>query len=154
MNWSTEFTYVAQAIQPFAFAAATSLLAYGANWLRHHTKSQLLLNAINLADTLAGTLVSAANQTIVNDLKKNGKWTSQTAQDVKANVLAELKRLLPADAKNLLTSAMSDLDTYLSNLIEQHVSYRSALHFSTRTPEPAPAPTPDPVSTKAKKAAS
>ena len=117
------------AILPLAAAAATGLLAKGAQYALHavagikNTQVRDTLDwAIMTAEDLAQTVVTATNQATVNDLKTTGQWTATTAEAAKTAAMSALEAQLPAAAHAALAQAIADLPGYLGTLIEAAVA--------------------------------
>ena len=70
---------------------------------------------------MAFDIVEAGNQTIVDSLKKNGKFDKEAQEKVKADAVAKLKATLSDSAKDLLEDVVGDLDLWLDTLIESSV---------------------------------
>lgn len=65
--------------------------------------------------------VVALMQTTVKGLKEKGKWDAAIAKDVFNEALNETKYQLGKDGLKLLEEKVSDVDAYLTNLIESIV---------------------------------
>jgi len=94
------------ALLPLAVAAATGLLAKGAQYALHATaglKNQQLRDsldwAITTAEALADDVVVAVNQTVVNRLKATGTWDAAAATAAKTAALNALEAQLPTAAR-------------------------------------------------------
>ena len=76
----------------------------------------------SLATGAAGVVVTALNQTVVNDLKATGGWNAQTAADTRATAISRLKDLLGAPAVMALQAGRGSVDPYLGQLVEYAVA--------------------------------
>lgn len=65
--------------------------------------------------------VVALMQTTVKELKENGKWDKDIAIDIFNQALTETKYQLGKEGMELLKEKVSDVDAYLTNLIESIV---------------------------------
>ena len=117
------------AIAPFAVAAATGLLAKGAQYALHAVASiqnKTLRDgldwAITTAEGLAKNAVVAANQDLVNAAKATGQWSATEASKVFQSVLATVMANLGTNAKAILEKELPDLPAFLSTLIEAQVA--------------------------------
>ena len=116
------------------------LVPYTVNFLRAKTKSALagmenpefslgedqllsidVVGLIGKVSDMAFDIVEAGNQTIVDSLKKNGKFDKEAQEKVKADAIATLKSTLSETAKDLLSDVVGDLDLWLDTLIESSV---------------------------------
>ena len=120
---------VAEVLLPLAAAAATGLLAKGAQYALHavagikNTQVRDALDwAITTAEDLAHTVVVATNEATVNAIKAAGTWNATTAQAAKTAAVSALEAQLPTAAHQALATAISDLPGYLSTLIEAAVA--------------------------------
>lgn len=76
----------------------------------------------SLAAGVAGVVVTALNQTVVNDLKATGGWNPQTAADTRATAILRLKDLLGPSAVTAIETGRGTADPYLGQLIEYAVA--------------------------------
>ena len=122
-------TTILLAILPLAAAAATGLLAKGAQYALHAVagiKNAQLRDgldwAITTAEDMASTVVTSINQSEVNSLKATGHWNATTAAAAKTAALSALTANLPAPVRAILAHGVSDLPAYLGTLIEAAVA--------------------------------
>ncbi len=140
-------TAFVQYLLPIIMTGLSGLLGWamtlGVNWVKAKadgakagTAQQKALHAVSVASEGAAAVVAHLNATVVDRMKAaaaDGVITAEEAAKVKADALAELKKL-PAPILGALSGFFGgSLDTYLSGLIEQHVTKQKA-------PAASPAP--------------
>lgn len=74
-----------------------------------------------LAETIEACVL-ATNQTYVETLKKEGKFNSEAQQKAFTMTKNAVLNILSADAKEVLTEAFGDLNTYVNKQIEASVN--------------------------------
>lgn len=57
-------------------------------------------------------------QTVVDDLKKQGKWDAKTGKEVFHNAYFEIRQQLGKDTLDILEDIRGNAETYLKNVIE------------------------------------
>ena len=116
------------------------LVPYTINFLRAKTKTALsglenpelslgegqllsvdVVGLMGKVADMAFDIVEAGNQTIVDNLKKNGKFDKEAQMKVKADAINTLRATLSETAKDLLSDVVGDLDVWLDTLIESSV---------------------------------
>ncbi len=129
MTYLTIVKDIALTVSPFLLAAATGALAKGAQYALHAVSGIRNKNArdsldwaISLAEALAKRAVVAANQTIVNELKRQGKFTSTAAHRVFESVLGSVTADLGQKARAILETEVPDVPAFLGSLIESAVA--------------------------------
>jgi hypothetical protein len=129
-SWDQFFTAAITTMTPFVFGAILYALKLGWNFIEtktHQIKNQALSEALYNAELelqhVTTTVVSALNQTVVNNLKaQNGNALSPAdAQKIKSDAINTVKSLLSKEAQDLLTAHKGDIELYLQNLIEAEV---------------------------------
>lgn len=101
------------------------LILWGLNeavkYLKQKSKNEKLNYIIDLAEIITKDAVYATNQTYVNELKKENKFTLK--QHKKAFELSkdEILKVLGRDGEVLLKQAVSDVNAFLENKIEKEV---------------------------------
>lgn len=68
--------------------------------------------------------VIATNQTYVDSLKKSGSFDEAAQKEAFNRTMNAIMTILSDDAKEYITEATGDLDTYLTQLIESEVNKR------------------------------
>ena len=74
-----------------------------------------------VADTVVKCVI-ATNQTYVEALKKQGAFTKEAQEEAFNRTMNAVLAVLSTDAKNYITEATGDLNTYLTQLIEAEVN--------------------------------
>lgn len=74
-----------------------------------------------LADTIEACVL-ATNQTYVESLKKEGNFTAEAQQKAFTMTKNAVLNILSAEAKEVLTEAFGDLNTYVNKQIEASVN--------------------------------
>lgn len=91
-----------------------------------HLRSSALRDALEAADQeaqrLSLTFATALNQSVVNDLKKNGGWTPVTAAEVKSRALSLLHDALSKPSLKTLEAVRAELEGLLSAYVEDAVA--------------------------------
>ena len=112
-------------------AALVALIALaGRKWglfVDSKVDNDYLNGALQRLGVLVATVVGELQQTVVDKLKSEDKWTAETAAEVKAEALANLKAYLGAKglAEVMDVLGLSDgslLDKLLGSLIESKIS--------------------------------
>ena len=91
------------------------------------TEGKVKIENEKIADTLNSVVnmvldvVEATNQTFVDELKKKGEFTKETAEEA-FNISKETAlQMLSNDAADIITAVYGDVDVYLNTLIEATV---------------------------------
>ena len=84
-------------------------------------KNEQVNQAFNDVIDIAFRTVVNLMQTTVSGLKKDGKWDAATAKDIFNQALMETKYQLGKEGMELLKEKVTDVDLYLTNLIESIV---------------------------------
>lgn len=100
----------------------SALLVAQENKIRSATARDALEFATVEAARAARTIVASLNQTVVADLKANGKWDATSAKTVKAQALNQLRSALSSDGRAVLEHAVGDFARYLDAIIEAEVA--------------------------------
>ena len=66
-------------------------------------------------------VVESVNQTFVDELKKNGEFTEESAKEAFNKSKETALKLLSDDAANIIKEVYGDVDVYLDTLIESTV---------------------------------
>lgn len=66
-------------------------------------------------------VVEATNQTFVDELKKKGEFTAESAQEAFNKSKETALKMLSNDAADIITMVYGDVDVYLNTLIEATV---------------------------------
>ena len=87
--------------------------------LKH--ESELRTKYFDMLDKTITNAVIATNQTYVDALKKEGKFDAEAQKKAFAQTYDTVMKLLTADAKTYLETAVADLTVYINTLIEAEV---------------------------------
>lgn len=77
---------------------------------------------VNIAADIITTCVIATNQTYVDTLKKEGKFDLEAQRNAFNMTAAAVMAILTDEAKEVLTEAFGDLNTYITQQIEASVN--------------------------------
>lgn len=108
-------------------------------------KNANVKHAVSTAEDCATTVAYKMAQTVVDDIKaksEDGKLTAEEAAQIKANALAEVKKILSEDTINAVHAEFDDADAWLTSKIEAAVKQ---LHIDAPTPTVALLPDTSPV---------
>ena len=124
----------------------TVLVPYIIKFLRAKTKEVLeslsgtvtddnkpAIDVLVLMDKVADMVfdvVEAGNQTIVDTLKKTGKFDKEAQEKIKDEAIAKVKETLTATAVEILEEVVDDLDLWLDSLVESSVRQSKLLSAS------------------------
>ena len=94
-------------------------------WIAEKVKNARVAGVLERLGNFAFTVVAELNQTVVDQLKKDGKWNAEEAAKVKQLALDKLKSYIGAaglkEAMEILGLDNETLLKFLSTLIEQQV---------------------------------
>ena len=77
---------------------------------------------VDIAADVITTCVIATNQTYVDALKKEGKFDAEAQRNAFNMTAAAVMAILTDEAKDVLTEAFGDLNTYITQQIEASVN--------------------------------
>ena len=106
-----------------AAVLVSAALGFGAEFLRQKTKNEIAGRAISSVESVVKAAVLEAQQTVVESLKERngGKLTEEEKGWIKSKVLKVVKDRLTSETLKELKGITSDLEGYLSSLIESYV---------------------------------
>lgn len=120
-----------QNVLPILLKLALTGLALGSTALlgliAKHVRSQLASHALQELTVIAHNVVASTAQTVVDDAKREDKFSAQTAKDARDTAIAALKSAgapFLANIGSLLDPAA--LDAYLAHLVESAVAAQKA----------------------------
>lgn len=93
-----------------------------ANGLKANIKNETLARTLDLVVNLVDKAVTATNQTFVQDLKDRNSFDKQAQQEAFNKTFEAIKAMLSEEVKGYLQESIGDIDTYLTQLIENAVS--------------------------------
>lgn len=100
----------------------TSLVLAQESRIRNASLRDAVEYATAEAERAAETVVTGLNQSVVSQMKSQGRWDATAAAATKKQAMQLLERTLSADAKATLTRGGADLQGYLSSMIEAKVA--------------------------------
>lgn len=80
-----------------------------------------LNQVIDQVQSAVATIVQSVNQTFVDDLKKSGSFSKESATEAKNKALEMAKELITDEAANAIEQVYGNVDVYLDSLIENTV---------------------------------
>ena len=105
------------------------LTAYAVKLIKSKTEeikvkhdNQLLNKYLDMLQVTVTDCVTATTQTYVDRLKKEGKFTEAAHKDAFDMTFNNILTILGDDAKEYLTEAVGDLDSYIATKIEAEIS--------------------------------
>ena len=94
-----------------------------AKWTEGKVKieNEKISNTLDNVVTMVLDVVTAVNQTFVDELKKNGKFTEEAAKEAFNKSKETALKMLSEDAAKIIATVYGDIDVYLDTLIEATV---------------------------------
>ena len=89
--------------------------------LKAQTDNELYHKYIDMLEETVINCVIATNQTYVDALKKQGKFDLEAQKEAFNRTYNQVMLILADDAKEYLSSAVGDLNAYITNMIEAQV---------------------------------
>lgn len=77
---------------------------------------------INKSQDIITSIVTEINQTFVNDLKKSGEFTKDSAKKAKDTAIEEAKILINEEAITVIEETHGSFDKWLNTIIEKTVN--------------------------------
>lgn len=104
-------------VLPFVGVMLSFAVAYGAEFFRQKSKSEVANRAINSVENIVQAAVLEAQQTVVDNLKElnGGKLTDEEKVQIKSSVLAAVKARLTEETINELRGITADVEGYLTS---------------------------------------
>jgi hypothetical protein len=94
------------------------------NEINSKTDNETAQKYINMIYQTVVDCVIATNQTYVDSLKKSGSFDEAAQKEAFNRTMNAIMTILSDDAKEYITEATGDLNTYLTQLIEAEVNKR------------------------------
>lgn len=94
------------------------------NEINSKTDNETAQKYINMIYQTVVDCVIATNQTYVDSLKKSGNFDEAAQKEAFNRTMNAIMTILSDDAKEYITEATGDLNTYLTQLIEAEVNKR------------------------------
>ena len=92
--------------------------------LNSKTDNEIAQKYTNMIYQTVVDCVIATNQTYVESLKKSGSFDEAAQKEAFSRTMSAVMAILSDDAKEYITEATGDLNTYLTQLIEAEVNKR------------------------------
>ena len=94
-----------------------------AKWTEGKVKieNEKISNTLDRVITMVLDVVESVNQTFVDELKKNGEFTEESAKEAFNKSKEIALKMLSDDAENIITMVYGDIDVYIDTLIEATV---------------------------------
>lgn len=127
MNWQEIISTVLITVITGAVTAVSSfLIAFikrKINDLREKSEDERTKKLLGLAEDVISTTVDAAQQTIVDSLKKQNNFTQEAAQEVFENVKDKILNTLTEETKKAIEEVSNmDIADYISDKIEAQIA--------------------------------
>ena len=84
-------------------------------------KNEKISTTLDGVVTMVLDVVTAVNQTFVDELKKKGEFTAESAKEAFNKSKETALKMLSVDAAEIITTVYGDVDIYLDTLIEATV---------------------------------
>lgn len=117
---------VRELVEMFFTLVLTPVLIYIAkyvvDYLKSKTENERVKETLTLVEEAVRTAVAETNQTFVDQLKADGKFTPQEMFTAFERSLDRTKEILGGEAEKLLKKSMIDINSYIRARIELEVS--------------------------------
>ena len=120
MDWEYIISIVVDSVFKAALIAA---IAYVSAWAKSRIKNELVQGLIDKAEKSVNDCVISVNQTIVEGLKKEGKFDAAAQELAFEKCKTDVLAILSKDAKEAVISTAGDLEGWLKIMIEKYVNY-------------------------------
>lgn len=84
-------------------------------------KNEKISTTLDSVVTMVLDVVESVNQTFVDELKKKGEFTEESAKEAFNKSKETALKMLSEDAAEIITTVYGDIDVYLDTLIEATV---------------------------------
>ena len=92
-----------------------------ANWLKYKTQHQKLQSVIDDITVTVTSSVDMLEQTVVNQLKADGKWDSKSQAEVLQSAITEVVNGLSRTTYQILKSESTDIEALIRRYIEAYI---------------------------------
>lgn len=99
----------------------TIIIPAVANWLKYKTQHQKLQSVIDDITVTVTSSVDMLEQTVVNQLKADGKWDSKSQAEVLQSAITEVVNGLSRTTYQILKSESTDIETLIKRYIEAYI---------------------------------
>lgn len=97
-----------------------------ANWLKYKTQHQKLQSVIDDITVTVTSSVDMLEQTVVNQLKADGKWDSKSQSEVLQSAITEVLNGLSRTTYQILKSESTDIEALIKRYIEAYIQSKKA----------------------------
>ena len=107
---------------PFVGATLTTIIIPAvANWLKYKTQHQKLQSVIDDITVTVTSSVDMLEQTVVNQLKADGKWDSKSQAEVLQSAITEVVNGLSRTTYQILKSESTNIEDLVKRYIEAYI---------------------------------
>ena len=99
----------------------TIIIPAVANWLKYKTQHQKLQSVIDDITVTVTSSVDMLEQTVVNQLKADGKWDSKSQAEVLQSAITEVVNGLSRTTYQILKSESTDIEALIKRYIEAYI---------------------------------
>lgn len=99
----------------------TIIIPAVANWLKYKTQHQKLQSVIDDITVTVTSSVDMLEQTVVNQLKADGKWDSTSQAEVLQSAITEVVNGLSRTTYQILKSESTDIEALIKRYIEAYI---------------------------------
>lgn len=92
-----------------------------ANWLKYKTQHQKLQSVIDDITVTVTSSVDMLEQTVVNQLKADGRWDSKSQSEVLQSAITEVLNGLSRTTYQILKSESTDIEALIKRYIEAYI---------------------------------
>lgn len=125
MNWTTileqAFELVVYPVLSIAGIYLTYFISTKIKEIKQKTNNELTNKYLDMLDITIQNAVLATTQTYVDSLKAEGKFDAEAQKAAFKHTYDAVMSILTADAVKYITTAVGDLETYITNKIEADV---------------------------------
>lgn len=91
------------------------------NWLKSKTENEKLKSVIDDLTQTVKTSVDYLEQTVVNQLKADGKWSSESQAAVLSTAVSEVTSNITSSTAEYIKNELIDLDDLVTRYIESYI---------------------------------
>lgn len=99
----------------------TIIIPAVANWLKYKTQHQKLQSVIDDITVTVTSSVDMLEQTVVNQLKADGKWDSKSQAEVLQSAITEVVNGLSRTTYQILKSESTNIEDLVKRYIEAYI---------------------------------
>lgn len=99
----------------------TIIIPAVANWLKYKTQHQKLQSVIDDITVTVTSSVDMLEQTVVNQLKADGKWDSKSQAEVLQSAITEVVNGLSRTTYQILKSESANIEDLVKRYIEAYI---------------------------------